>query len=364
MMNRSSLRTTLSVAALTVALGSGSAFAQDTDHSTRYFQGLYLSGAVGAHKTDDAEVDGPGIGVENNTDTGLAGLVGIGKTFDGSNFRGELEVGYRDSDVDSISGVSGSGDVGALTFIGNLFYDFELSESFELYAGGGVGVANVDYDGVAPVGTTSVSESDLGFAWQLGAGAAFALNDRLKATLDYRFLNIESLHYQTSPNVADVDADYRDHGLFVGLRFALSGPTKPMMAAPKPAPVAQAPAPEPAPAPPAAPAPTRNFIVFFDWDQSVITPEAENILREAATTAQTIGPVRIVATGHADRSGTTDYNLGLSERRAAAVQSRLERLGIAASSVATQARGEADPLVPTADGVREPQNRRVEIVLQ
>ncbi len=118
------------------------------------------------------------------------------------------------------------------------------------------------------------------------------------------------------------------------------------------------------PAPPPAPEPPRNFIVFFDFDQSVITAEAAAILRDAANTARTRAPVRIVTTGHADRSGTTSYNRALSERRAIAVRTQLQQNGIDPSTVSTFARGETDPLVATPDGVREPQNRRVELVLQ
>ncbi|MFT5180375.1 MAG: OOP family OmpA-OmpF porin [Alphaproteobacteria bacterium] len=365
MTNSSILRAALSIAAVTVAFGSSSAVAQESS-STRFFQGLYLSGAIGAHSTQNADMGGGSISVENDTDPGLAGLVGLGLQLGTTNWRAELEGGYRGSDVDAISGTAGSGDVDAMTLMGNAFYDIGVTQKLDLYLGGGLGLADVDYSSVSPVGATSVNDNDLGWAWQLGAGAAYAVTDRLKLTLDYRFLNIEDLDFPTSPSVAEVDAKYRDHAIFVGLRFALTPPAKPVMApaapAPAPKPVAQAPAPEPTPPP--VPAPPRNFIVFFDWDQSVITPEALAILRDAAATAQSTGPVRIVATGHADRSGTTDYNRALSERRANSVRAQLQQLGINPSTVATFARGETDPLVPTPDGVREPQNRRVELVLQ
>ena len=71
-----------------------------------------------------------------------------------------------------------------------------------------------------------------------------------------------------------------------------------------------------------------------------------------------------MATGHADRSGTVKYNLGLSKRRAEAVKKALVQLGITSNEIATVWKGEAEPLVQTKDGVREPQNRRVEIVLK
>lgn len=366
MINSATLRTALSVAAIAVAFGGGSAMAQDA--STRFFQGLYLSGAIGAHQTDNADMGGGSISEEIDTDTGLAGLVGLGLQLGATPWRIELEAGYRESDVDGISGSSGTGDIDALTFIGNVFYDIGVSERVDLYLGGGLGLADVDYSSVSPIASTAVDDNDMGWAWQLGAGASVAMNDRLKLTLDYRFLNIEDLDFPTSPSVAEVDAKYRDHAIFIGLRFALNPPAKPAPAAapapaPAPKPVAQAPAPQPAPPPP-APEPPRNFIIFFDWDRSDITAQAAAILREAAAAAQKGAPVRIVATGHADRSGSTDYNRALSERRALAVRTNLQRLGIDPATVATFARGETDPLVPTPDGVREPQNRRVELVIQ
>jgi len=65
--------------------------------------------------------------------------------------------------------------------------------------------------------------------------------------------------------------------------------------------------------------------------------------------------------GHADRSGPAKYNVGLSQRRNASVQSYLTARGIPAGSISSEAFGETMPRVQTADGVRELQNRRVEI---
>lgn len=117
------------------------------------------------------------------------------------------------------------------------------------------------------------------------------------------------------------------------------------------------------PAPPKAAAPEK-FLVFFDWDKAVVTTEGRKVIANAAEAYKTSGQATIVATGYTDLSGPPAYNYKLSERRAAAVKAELVRLGVAATSITTIGRGENDPLVPTADGVREPQNRRVEIQLQ
>jgi outer membrane protein OmpA-like peptidoglycan-associated protein len=104
--------------------------------------------------------------------------------------------------------------------------------------------------------------------------------------------------------------------------------------------------------------------VFFDFDRADLTDRARAIIAEAAQNAQRSGSARIEVAGHADRSGTPQYNQRLSERRAQVVAAELERRGVARSAMIIQAFGESRPLVPTADGVREPQNRRVEIVLR
>ncbi|MEQ1653654.1 MAG: OmpA family protein, partial [Hyphomicrobium sp.] len=113
---------------------------------------------------------------------------------------------------------------------------------------------------------------------------------------------------------------------------------------------------------PMAPAVANTYMVFFDFNKSTLTPEAKNILAAVAADFKKGKTVRINVTGHADRSGAAGYNMGLSQKRAKAVLAELGRLGVAANQVVTKASGETQPMVATADGVREAQNRRAEIV--
>ena len=117
------------------------------------------------------------------------------------------------------------------------------------------------------------------------------------------------------------------------------------------------------PAQAAAPA-VRNFLVFFDFDRSTLTPRARDVVKEAANVAKAGQNARVTATGHTDTSGPANYNMALSLRRASAVKDALVREGVPAASIAIAGRGEESLLVTTKDGVREPQNRRVEIVIQ
>src|SRR5438477_579594 len=116
--------------------------------------------------------------------------------------------------------------------------------------------------------------------------------------------------------------------------------------------------------PVAAPAAAPSFMVFFDWDRSNLSDQALNTIRQAAGAYKTKGSARITATGHTDTSGPEAYNMALSLRRANTVKDALVREGVPAAAISVIGRGEQGLLVPTADGVREPQNRRVEIVIQ
>ena len=120
--------------------------------------------------------------------------------------------------------------------------------------------------------------------------------------------------------------------------------------------------PPPAAAPP--PPPVRNFLVFFDFDKSTLTPRALDIVKEAARVAKAGQSAKVTCTGHTDTVGPARYNMALSLRRASAVKDALVREGVAAGTIAVVGRGEESLLVPTAEGVREPQNRRVEILVQ
>ena len=103
------------------------------------------------------------------------------------------------------------------------------------------------------------------------------------------------------------------------------------------------------------------YIVFFDWDKSDITPEAATILDNAITAYGNCASVPIQLDGYTDLSGTVKYNLGLSARRNTSAQAYLTAHGVPAAAISSKAWGKANPRVPTADGVRELQNRRVEI---
>ena len=105
-----------------------------------------------------------------------------------------------------------------------------------------------------------------------------------------------------------------------------------------------------------------EYVVFFAWDQADVTPVTQKVLEQVAADYKKGKISRVAIAGHADRSGSPAYNLRLSERRA---RTRRRRAGGAGRT----GRHHEDRVVrrdpatraPTADGVREAQNRRVEV---
>jgi OmpA family len=106
-----------------------------------------------------------------------------------------------------------------------------------------------------------------------------------------------------------------------------------------------------------------QFVVFFPTDEATLSPDAVRVVDEAAVAYQQTGAAQITVTGHTDTVGSAAYNLDLSLRRAEAVANELIRQGVPATGISTVGQGEEDLLVPTPDGVREPRNRRVWIVV-
>jgi outer membrane protein OmpA-like peptidoglycan-associated protein len=137
-----------------------------------------------------------------------------------------------------------------------------------------------------------------------------------------------------------------------GVRYAFNAPP-PAVAVSMPTPTAVP-----------APAPARSYLVFFDWDKATLTDRAKSIVKEAADNSTHVQVTRIEVNGYTDTSGKPQYNQGLSVRRAQAVAGELVRDGVPKNVIDIQGFGDTHLLVSTGPGVREPQNRRVEIIIR
>ena len=350
----------------------------------------YIELDGGVTLVDDFNLAGPSFNrntvdvakIDSKAGYDIATVIG----YDFGMFRLEGEANYRRAPVSTVTTVFGSstvpailnpaGKVSARGLLLNGLIDLGDDDGMQVYAGGGVGYGRVNLQAqgnIVPNRVFSMHDSDDGFAWQLLAGVRVPLTGNWDAGLKYRFYNQSNVSVPLTitdrstttpvPTTGIVDTRWRSHSVMATIGYNFGGP-RPV----PPQVVTVDIPPPPPPAPPAPPpvveAPVCNkgpYIVFFDWDKSDITPEAASILDSAVAAYGNCANVPIMLAGYADRSGKPSYNQGLSERRNASVTSYLTSHGIPGSAITSQGFGETNNRVPTADGVRELQNRRVEI---
>jgi OOP family OmpA-OmpF porin len=360
--------------------------------------GWYGAVDAGFHTMEDginAESSTTGANWNWEVNDGWAAFARLGYRFN-PNWRLELEGGYRSGDIGTVRAISGTqglcnltpatggcfspeGDIESTTLMANLIYDFGSADApLRPFVGLGVGVNRVNVDAIGNLranrsATMAVDDSSAEFAAQAIAGLAWAVSERASIDLTYRYLTGDASWESTTAGTGvgatsfgEWEGDYdQSHTVSLGLRYsfgAVEAPPPAPMPMPAPAPMPAPPPPPPAPAPAPRPAPqARQFVVYFDWDRSNLTAEAQQVVSQAAAYARSGNPTRILVVGHTDTSGSAAYNLGLSNRRARTVADALVAAGVNGGVISLDGVGETQLARPTADGVREPLNRRATI---
>jgi OOP family OmpA-OmpF porin len=356
--------------------------------------GIYLGAAGGFNIKTNPNVDNivsnlPGAaGLSTpsvNLSTGIGGAaVGtLGYGF-GNGWRVELEADYRGNSFSrasrsNIAGVGVStGTSGNEQLYGpmvNVDYDFNGVVPWAVpYLGIGIGYQRAHLNNFATVGsvvgsalapTITSDDTRASFAVQGILGAAFDIPSvpGLALTAEYRLMALTGTRtYNAAFTVNTPTGTVTRFGKFqlghdlnntflFGIRYAFGAPTPPPAAAPMPV---AAP----------APAPSRSYVVFFDWDKASLTDRARQIVKDAADNSSRVQYTRIEVNGYTDTSGKPQYNKSLSVRRAQVVAGELVKDGVPESAISIQGFGDTNLLVPTGAGVREPQNRRVEIIIR
>ncbi len=316
-----------------------------------------------------------------NTGYGWEGDLVFGYDFGAFRLEGELAYKKQDHDrllVNSANtaglpvGLRANPDSSQKTYSGmiNALFDLGGDDGLQFFAGGGAGLARLDFELGVPGTGTLIEGKDTTFAYQGLAGLRFPVNENIDLGVKYRYFRARDFHLSGFAN-NPLELDLESHSVMASLLVNFGGRAQPEPVAappppppPPPPPMTAPPPPAPRPAPPPPPVAACNtgpYIVFFDFDRSDISPEAAGILNNAATAYANCGTARVMLAGHTDRSGSTQYNQGLAARRNSAVQAYLASRGVPGGSITSQAFGESQTRVPTADGVREPQNRRVEV---
>jgi OmpA-OmpF porin, OOP family len=359
----------IALSLLALGLAAGDAHAQGRPQFT---EGIYVGAGVGGHKPQNSSVSQGGQSTSIGLKTGLAGAAAVGYAF-GNGLRAELELAHRRSKVGAAAAGQGTnGSLDATSLMINGLYDIATGTSFVPFVGVGAGGARMRANNLGTLTSgASVGGGDTVFAYQGIAGLDYHVDANWALGASYRYFATQKSDIGTNA-ATKASVPFRDHAVLLGMRWnfgaAAASPPPQQVQAPTPAPVV-APTPQPQPqaplpAPAAAAAGPRNFTVFFDFDKSDITSDAQRVLTEAANSAKSGAFTRITATGHTDTMGTPRYNMALSIRRANAVRDALVREGIPSSAIVVVGRGETQLLATTPDQTREPRNRRVEIVIE
>lgn len=336
------------------AVACGGAFG-GAAHATP-LEGWYIGLEGGAGVVEDWNFIDNATPAMASFDTGWLALGTVGYAWQ-NHLRVEFEAGYRYNELDTYSFVGVpdpaiSGDLWEATAMANLLYDLYLTDDLALSLGAGAGgdFANLQLTN----GVVSGEVDQWNLAYQGIAGVSYSIARQTSLFVNYRYLRVVSPEFDFRPVPNDILRDGDDivkHALTIGLRYALQGPQAYVDSAPPPPPPVQ---------PSGAP---RQFIVFFGFNKYNLTSEAMRVISEAVVAAKETGSASLLITGHTDTVGSNQFNDRLSMRRSNAVKGEMVRQGIAASAITTSGRGETELLVQTADGVKEPQNRRATIDL-
>ncbi len=361
------------ITGLYLGAGAGANYRQEQD--VRGLQAVAGPGAGAVFGSGFAGVPlGVNTGLKKRYDVGGVAVTSVGWGF-GNGLRIEVEGNARSNHLHRTTGTpfptASGGDEVTYGAMGNVLYDFDIGgwtggRSVVLpYVGLGAGYAWTSYSSLHSYGTNfsyfyKSNDTSGNFAYQAIAGLAYPIPGvpGLALTAEYRFFGVlDGSKYHGSIDtvggrtfVQTKTGNQYNQDVLLGVRYAFNA-----AAPPPPAPVA-------VPAP--APAPARSYLVFFDWDRADLTTRARQIIREAAENSTRVQYTRIEVNGYTDTSGTPQYNQRLSVRRAQSVAAELVRDGVPRNAINIQGFGETHLLVATGPGVREPQNRRVEIIIR
>ncbi len=339
----------LAGAALAATLVASGASAQDS--------GWYGAIDLGYHWSDDTNYDvAVGAPVNIDQDDSWMGAARLGYRLS-PHWRVELEGAYRPGEIPESTTLN-EGDFEVWSLMGNVIVDLIPDGDLSPFVGVGAGIAAAQIDNVTPAGLV-LDSSDAVWAWQAIAGVTAKATDRINVDLTYRYFQTDDFEFENAGTAGPLSGKFNDQSVTVGIRYSFAGPPPPPPPPePAPPPPPPPPPPEPPPPPPAPVYEAREFIVYFPFDQSILTPEAQTVVSEAAQYAAAGAATRIVVVGHADTSGSAKYNVGLSQRRSKAVADALVGLGVNSGVLSVDWKGEAEPAVATGDGVKEPLNRR------
>ena len=181
--------------------------------------GLYISNNVGLVIATDSDVTDPDflpeinkIILESASGFVLTGALG----YTGGPLRGEVEIGYQKNNLDQGKREGPvcpcpvqplSGDITSLSVLVNGYYDFNTASPITPFVSVGLGVARVEVDN-----TVLGNHNDSVFAYQVGGGVGYAVDEQVSVDIKYRYFATSNLEFDNA------SAEYSNHNFSIGLR--------------------------------------------------------------------------------------------------------------------------------------------------
>jgi opacity protein-like surface antigen len=184
-------------------------------------EGPYVSGNLGFAVPNDSDITDstiPGGSLNIESDTGPALGVAVGYDFGTTRVEGEIAYQKNDFDKTSIAGVGFNltGDTSSLALLLNGYYDFTNESAFTPFISAGIGFSRVEVNdmNISGSGIPGSNDDDTVFAYQVGAGVGYTVNEKITVDVKYRYSGTEDPKFDTTK------AEYSSHNFYAGIRFA------------------------------------------------------------------------------------------------------------------------------------------------
>lgn len=369
---------TAALVALTTAGAYAAEASQESEKGWFKPDSLYVSLGAGWNHAQDADFKA----INKNTveyDEGWLGTAAIGHRW-GGNLRTEVEGSYRRNDVDKVTGpgsAGGSGNFHSWNVMLNQYYDFNRYAGWTPYLGVGMGASfqEASHIGNAFTPATSINGWDTQFAYQGIAGLDYDITPRSTVGLRYNYFGTPRGRFDASAASGKALGEYNNHAILATYRW--NWYTSPQRAA-KPESAAMTTQPQQQPmqqdntrtqrtvftAPSEQAIEDSPYKIFFANNSAKLTSEGRKVVRDAATESRNAQSVVLHLTSNTDTTGTATHNDRLSEKRADTVRRALIAQGVDENKINVVSNAERELPIPTGDGVKEPRNRVVTIVLE
>ena len=331
---------------------------------------IYMKIAAGVNIIEGSDLNDNSSSSNLEFGSGHALDSAIGYEF-GNGMRAEVELSFSSGDIDNIGGLSTNSEANSWSLAANALYDINDFNGFKPYVGAGAGISWISYDNLSPALGSRIDDTATSPMIQGILGGDYRVNDNLSVYAQYKRIHVFDPEFRAD-NGNDIEAEYDSNRIMVGIKYFIGNrnnsdhnqydaqeSNESLQETLKYAETST----EIADNSKQSNNDENRYSIFFEFDSYYINNEYISLLDEVAEKINNGSKdIKIDISGHTDRSGSDGYNEELSLMRAEMVTDYLIKKGVNEENINIFGKGEYELLILTEDGVKEPKNRRVEII--